>query len=130
MCVFNGVHLLVNSEPSEQISGDACPMGCGIWNPHKNEYFSSKFPTYLQDPLIPIHIKEFICIIIATKKWGHSWAGKTVQIFCDNDAVCDVVAYSKPKDPEMQKIMSGVYSITYKIHISFLLNDALSIFKT
>ena len=27
MLVFNGVHLLVPSEPSVQISGDACPMG-------------------------------------------------------------------------------------------------------
>ena len=102
MSIFNGVHLLVNSEPSEQISGDACPMGYGIWNPNSNEYFSSKFPIYLQDPQIAIHIKEFICIILAIKKWGHSWAGKTVQIFCDNDAVCDVIFYLKPKDPEMQ----------------------------
>ena len=32
MLVFNGTHLLVPSEPHEQISGDACPMGFGIMN--------------------------------------------------------------------------------------------------
>ena len=102
MLVFNGVHLLVPNEPSIQISGDACPMGYGVWNPDTREYFSSKFPLSLQDPQIPIHIKEFICIILAVKQWGPQWAGKQINIFCDNDAVCDVIFYLKPKDPGMQ----------------------------
>ena len=33
---------------------------------------------------------------------GGNWAGKTVQIFLDNDSVCDVIHYMKPKDPSMQ----------------------------
>ena len=102
MLVFNGTHLLVPNEPSQQISGDACPMGFGIWNPNTREYFSSKFPIYLQDPKIPIHVKEFICVILAVKKWGPEWTGRTVQIFCDNDSVCDVIYYFKPKDSSMQ----------------------------
>ena len=105
MTVFNGTHLLVPSNPSVQISGDACPIGYGIWNPHLCQYFSSKFPHHLQDPQIPIHIKEFICLILATKAWGENWAGNTVQIFCDNDAVCNVVLYLKPKDQSMQKYL-------------------------
>ena len=88
--------------PSEQISGDACPMGYGIWNPNTCEYFSSKFPLSLQDPQIPIHIKEFVCIIMAAKTWGSKWAGKTIEIFCDNDAVCDVICNLKPKNSLMQ----------------------------
>ena len=74
MLAFNGIHLLVPNEPSEQIAGDACPMGFGIWHPDKREYFSQKFPMALQDPKIPIHVKEFICVILATKQWGSSWA--------------------------------------------------------
>ena len=108
MQCFNGVHLLVDTQASEQISGDACPMGYGVWNPSLNEYFSNKFPLYLQDPLIPIHIKEFICLIIAVKQWGRNWAGKTVQFFCDNDAVCDVITYLKPKDSNMQIFILGL----------------------
>ena len=105
MQVFNGIYLLVPNDPTEQIAGDACPMGYGVWNPDKREYFSSKFPLFLQDPSIPIHIKEFICIILAVKQWGHHWAGKTVQIFCDNDSVCDVIFYLKPKDLDMQRYL-------------------------
>ena len=77
-------------------------MGYGIWNPNTREYYSSKFPKSLQDPQIPIHIKEFICIIMAVKTWGHQWSGKCIQIFCDNDAVCDVISYLKPKNALMQ----------------------------
>ena len=58
MQTLNGVHLLVPNNPTEQVSGDACPMGYGVWNPKKREYFSSKFPLFLQDPNIPIHIKS------------------------------------------------------------------------
>ena len=39
---------------------------------------------------------------MAVKQWGSKWAGKTVQIFCDNDSVVDVICYLKPKDTIMQ----------------------------
>ena len=83
---------------SEQIAGDACPSGLGCWYPNQQQYFSSEFPSFLKDPQIPIHLKEFICIILATKFWGPLWSGKRVQIYCDNDSVCDVITYLKPKD--------------------------------
>ena len=38
MSHFNGVHLLIVSETPEQISGDACPMGYGSWNPNTCEF--------------------------------------------------------------------------------------------
>ena len=74
----------------------------GSYNPQLNSYFSAEFPRYLKDPSIPIHLKEFVGIIIASKIWGESWTGKRVQIFCDNDSVCDVVTNLKPKDVKMQ----------------------------
>ena len=102
MSVFSGIYLIIPEIIVEQISGDACPQGYGCWYPNQQEYFSSKFPKHLQDPQIPIHLKEFLCVILATKTWGHLWAGKQVQIFCDNDSVCDVITYMKPKDEKMQ----------------------------
>ena len=53
----------------------------------------------LSDPLIPIHLKEFWIMIVSAKVWGEKWSGKTIMIFCDNDAVCDAVTYRKPRDP-------------------------------
>ena len=105
MCVFNGVELLVTELVSIEAAGDACPAGMGAWNKSNHEYYSCRFPFYLMDPAIPIHIKEFICIIISVKIWGSKWAGKRCLIYCDNDAVCDVVSYQKPRDKEMQKYL-------------------------
>ena len=102
MTEFNGVHLLISNEVSVQIAGDACPNGMGCYNPSQKSYFSQKFPHSLLDPSIPIHLKEFHCIIIAAKVWGESWAGKRVQLFCDNDSVCEVITNLKPKDLKMQ----------------------------
>ena len=102
MEIFNGVQLIIPDFVSIQKAGYVCVLGLGSDSPSKNEYFSSLFPHNLIDPTIPIHLKEFICVIIATKFWGQDWAGKKVQIFCDNDAVCDVVNNMKPKDNNMQ----------------------------
>ena len=105
MQVFNGIELMVPNFVAVQVAGDACPVGLGSWNPFLNEYFSRKFPHHLQDPQIPIHMKEFICVILAVKLWGSEWAGKTCQIFCDNDSVADVITHQKPKDENMQKYL-------------------------
>ena len=103
--IFNGKELIISHEISVNVAGDACVMGLGSWNVENSEYFSGYFPRHLQDPQIPIHVKEFICLIVSVKIWGEKWAGKRVRIFCDNDAVCDVIAYSKPKDPKMQSLL-------------------------
>ena len=102
MSIFNGVQLLIKPEIFQQIAGDACPTGMGCYNPSDNSYFSARFPTKFQDPSIPIHLKEFMCIIIAVKFWGKNWAGKQIQIFCDNDAVVDVITNLKPKNQMLQ----------------------------
>ena len=81
MSVFNGIHLIVPEIISEQVAGDACPQGFGCWYPNYQQYFSSKFPHHLQDPQVAIHLKEFICIILAAKTWGRLWADKQVWIF-------------------------------------------------
>ena len=81
LSVFNGVYFIVPEIVTIQISSDACPSGMGSYNPQLNSYFSAEFPRYLKDLSIPIHLKEFVGIIIASKIWGESWTGKRVQIF-------------------------------------------------
>ena len=105
MSVFNGVLLLVPDVVSAQVAGDACPQGMGCYSPSLNSYFSTKFPHHFQDPAIPIHLKEFMCLIISIKKWGKNWHGKRIQFFCDNDAVVDVITNLKPKNPLMQSYL-------------------------
>ena len=55
-------------------------------------------------PSTPIHIKEFIVLILSIRKWGSNWKGRRVRIYCDNDAVCDSCSFLKPKDPKLQQL--------------------------
>ena len=102
--VFSGVEFIPNLECNIEIFGDACNDGGGAWNPSTKEYFSLKFPTYMCSPSTPIHIKEFIVLILSIRKWGSNWKGRRVRIYCDNDAVCDSCSFLKPKDPKLQQL--------------------------
>ena len=53
----------------------------------------------------PIHIKEFIVVILSVRMWGPSWTGQRILIFCDNDAVCDTCSNQKPKDLQLQQLL-------------------------
>ena len=79
--MFNGVHLLVPNNPTLQIVGDACPSGYGCWNPELNQYISEKFPLQWLDPTIPIHLKEFMCVILATKNGDPNGPAKQFRSF-------------------------------------------------
>ena len=37
--------------------------------------------------------------------WGDQWTGKVVYIFCDNDAVVEVLEKERPKDPKMLELL-------------------------
>ena len=112
---FNGINMLVNDDPIplsfEQLldspfdvcAGDATPTGGGAW--HGNEYWSEELPKFLQDPNIPIHIKEFWVLIVSSKLWGGTWTGRCIVLYCDNDAVVETVQNKKPRDPALLSLL-------------------------
>ena len=112
---FNGIELIYPEDPLnltlDQLldtsalvnCGDAQMMGGGAY--FGNEYWSRSFPNWLQDPSIFIHLKEFYVVLVSAWLWGHSWTGKLVYIFCDNDAVIEVLEKEKPKDPKMLELL-------------------------
>ena len=83
--------------------GDATLTGGGAW--HGRSYWSRQLPQKLRDPSIPVHVKEFLVVIVSTRIWGESWSGKVIQIFCDNDSVCDVIAGERPSDQKMLSLL-------------------------
>ena len=112
---FNGISMIVNEDPIplsyEQLlddphglcAGDATPTGGGAW--HGREYWCGSLPIHLQDPQIPIHVKEFWVLIVSVKQWGDTWTGRCVVLYCDNDSVCDTVVYKKPRDPTLLSLL-------------------------
>ena len=112
---YNGVEVIANEDPIqlsyEQLldkphdicAGDATPVGGGAW--HGMEYWCCKLPLKLQDPQTPIHLKEFWVLIISAKLWGDTWTGRAVVLYCDNDAVCEVIWHKKPRDQAMLTLL-------------------------
>ena len=102
---FSGVELIPPTTVCQSVLGDAYPQGGGSWNPVLSEYFSMRFPEYMCSPDTPIHIKEFVIVLLCIRMWGVNWAGQRIVIYCDNDSVCDTCTYQKPHDRDMQKLL-------------------------
>ena len=112
---YNGVTMIKNQDaikltldqlldkPSTICVGDATLTGGGAW--HGQQYWSRQLPNQLKDPTIPVHVKEFLVVIVSTRLWGDRWSGQVIQIFCDNDAVCDVVEGERPSDSRMLSLL-------------------------
>ena len=112
---FNGIEMLYQSDPIgltlEQLldtgaqvnCGDAQPMGGGSY--YGSEYWSRSFPEWLSSSDIPIHLKEFWVVLVSAWLWGEHWSGKIVYIFCDNDAVVEVLEKERPRDPKMLELL-------------------------
>ena len=112
---FNGINLIINSEdnfqsleqlmssPFKVYAGDATLWGGGGW--YRDEYWSRAFPTFLKNPKIPVHIKEFWVLVASCWIWGDDWSGGAVYLFCDNDSVCDSISYQRPRDPDLSSLL-------------------------
>ena len=112
---FNGVEFIYVDEPLdltlEQLIDTSAAVNCGdaqMWGGgsfYEGEYWSQPFPTWLQSPEIPIHIKEFYVVLASSRLWGDCWSGKVTYIFCDNEAVVETLDKRKPKDPKMLELL-------------------------
>jgi hypothetical protein len=89
--------------PHDICAGDATPVGGGAW--HGYEYWCGPLPETLQDPQVPIHLKEFWVLVVSAKQWGDTWTGRAVVLYCDNDAVCEVIWNKKPRDQAMLSLL-------------------------
>ena len=121
---FSGISLIetgIWSEPDSLCAGDACLTGGGAFT--ELEYFSISFPDIFED--VPIHILEFIVLIISCKVWGPQWGRLCISVYCDNESVVQTITNQKPKDEKLQSclrellFLESKYSFRIRaIHIS------------
>ena len=59
-------------------------------------------------------------ILVALRVWGKLWTSTHVLIFCDNEAVVQVVGNNRTKDPFLAACLRNVWmiTITYDIAIT------------
>ena len=121
---FNGITFFDKPSLPEQdtLHLDASLTGLGgIWS---NRVYSTPVIDIPGFDFKIVHL-EMINILVALRLWGKFWKHSTVKIFCDNQAVVQVVATNKTKDPCLAAcirniwLISAHYDITIQIqHIS------------
>ena len=108
---YNGISMMIYEEwcqPDFIFSSDACLSGCGgFW---QGNYFHSIFPEFILRKKLNINILEMLSIIICLKIWGKYFKGKRIQIFCDNEAVCQVISSGRAR---CELLQSGLREIAF-----------------
>ena len=115
---FNGTTIFRKPHipESEALHLDACLSGMGaIW---RNRVYSTPVPAIPGFDLKIVHL-EMMNIIVALRLWGPLWQHSQVKIFCDNEAVVQVVASSRTKDPFLGACIRNLWLITAIFDISF-----------
>ena len=98
MDIFNGVSYippLIWAEPDVTFSTDSCLTGCGGICGY--EYFHASFQG-LESQGLPIHKLEMLAVLVGVRLWGRHCEGQKIRIYCDNQAVVQVINSSKTKD--------------------------------
>ena len=101
---WNGVSLILDkswSNVDEIVASDASLLAGGAYT--EKSYFSVEFPASFSDS--PIHIKEFVTLLIAVRLWGKLWSKKRILIHCDNQNVCNSINNQNPKNDELQECL-------------------------
>ena len=95
-------------QPDSIFSSDSCLSGCGgFWQGH---YFHPVFPDFIQNRKFNINVLEMLSIIICLKVWGKCYKGKRIQIFCDNESICQVISSDKAS---CELLQSGLREIAF-----------------
>ena len=88
---------------------DASLTGLGsIWS---NRVYSSPILTIPGFDFKIVHL-EMINILIALRLWGKFGKHSTVKIFCDNQAVVQMVTTSKTKDPCLATCIRNIWLVS------------------
>ena len=92
--VYNGVTIYYVPLLFEDIHLDASLTGLG--DQFKNYVYALSIPENYMGYNIA-HL-EMLNVVVAFKLWGHHWANKCVKLFCDNQAVVDVLSSGRACD--------------------------------
>ena len=95
-------------QPDSIFSSDTCLSGCGdFW---QGNYFHSVFPDLFYNTKFNINVSEMLSIIICLKLWGKCFKGKRIQVFCENESICQVISSGKAS---CELLQSGLREIVF-----------------
>lgn len=109
--VYNGTSIMWlhgDSQTNAWMASDASLGGLGAWiktpDMDKGECFRQELPGWVMDRRWSIAKLEFLALLAAITLWGEALRGKNLKMFCDNEAVVQIVNKSSAKDTLLQSM--------------------------
>ena len=127
--LYNGVSMMEYenwSEPDAIFSSDSCLTACGgFWN---GKFFHVRFPEFILGRKLHISALEILAVILCLKLWGKEFIGKRIVIYCDNQAVCQVINSGKTRCEFLQQSLREICFLAainqFEIRAQFLEGSA------
>lgn len=109
---WNGVAMMENSPETGQeiqLYTDASgSFGCGAW--WGVEWLQLQWPAGMED--WSIAHKELLPIVLACMVWGPQWTRLRIKVYCDNEAVVEVVAAGYSKESNLMHLLRCLFLVT------------------
>ena len=113
MPTYNGVSIMWMKQALKEdilIALDSCLTGMGAH--HQKQFIHSQFPSkYLDRKIFQIHHLEMVALMVALKVWKKSLSGFRFIMWCDNQAVVEVINAGRTRDPVLQELLREVVFI-------------------
>ena len=110
---FNGISIIYTlcwSSPDEVFTTDACLTGCGGCSGSKMFHKEFSADVLVQFPFI--HQLECLAMLVAIRLWGSAWKGQRLTVFCDNEAVVQVLNSGKTRDALLGKLLRNIWLVS------------------
>jgi hypothetical protein len=109
---YNGVSFIIDSTPVDigllfytDASGRSC---AAAWN---DDWFHYEFDDDDRMRIPQIHHKEMFSIVMLCLTWGQRLQGKTILIYCDNEASVDSITAGRCDDPILMSMIRELFYI-------------------
>ena len=76
-----------------------------------------------------VHL-EMINVLVALKLWAQSWANKRVRLYCDNQAVVQVLSTGNTRDVELGACAQNIWLLTAMYNVSIDFTHILGVQKS
>ena len=116
--IYNGVTMYQVTPLFEDIHLDASLTGLG--GQFKNYVYSISIPKGYMGYNIA-HV-EMLNVVVALKVWGQQWAIKCVRLFCDNQAVIEVLSSGRARDQILAMCARNIWLLTATYNIALLVS--------
>ena len=77
-----------------------------MWDP---EWLQLQWPEGLED--WSTAQKELIPIVLACRIWGRRWMGKRIVVFCDNEAVVEMLGTGYSREPNLMHLLRYIFLV-------------------